>query len=1722
MTRAPSRPRIRAATAAVAVTASAIAAVALLPSADADDARDKIEQSVLDDLRDGSATFFLSLSDRADVRAASQSDDPGTVTYEAMTAFADDYQSGLRDILDRHDADYEAFWITNTIKVTGDAELVDELAARGEVVQIRPERSLTLSEPVETVSVDAEDGVQWGVEAVKADQVWAEFGVDGDGVVIGSIDSGVQYDHPALVASYRGNDGDGFTHDYNWFDPSGICPEDAPCDNQGHGTHTVGTMVGADGYGVAPGARWMAAKGCEARSCSEEALLASGQWMLAPTDLDGDNPRPDLAPDIINNSWGGGRGEDWYGEIIDAWRSAGIFAPFAAGNGANGQCGTVDSPGDNAGTYTVGAVDSTGTVAAFSGRGPAMTEGKPDITAPGVDVVSTVPGGQYAQMSGTSMATPHISGIVALLWSASPALYRQVDATAEALNSTAVDTEDTTCGGDAEFNHVYGNGIADALAAVAAAPRGDVGLVTGTVTDAATGEPVRSAAITVVGEHGRTTTSDADGRFRVRVSVGEYEITAAGYGYRSVSESVTVSTDEESTVDFSLIATPRHDVTGVVTDPYGRPVAGSAVTIDGAPIDSVVTATDGSFRFDEVAEGEYDVTVTPADPARCLGPTTDRLHVDGLVVNEIAIDWRVDPFGWYCSDTEYRWEKVRDEVAIAGDEDAAVVELPFPVDFYGAEYPAVTVNTNGRIGFTDDKLGLRENTALPTATNPNGFLAAFWDDLVIDERASVRSGLVGRGADERFVIEFDDAALASNTKARISFQVVFAEDGGIVVQYRNLRGDAEAGESATVGVESPQGSVATMYSYNAPVLFDGLAIRFDGPEPGEVDTTEVELSTFDPEATDSASSSLDESWRSSSEESDTPPEAGPGELVFAERSVVDSDNGLASVLNLGGTSDRLQVNEFGVFARIEEDGDRVWRRGPAEFYGEWPVTPARPWDSGQPAFRVPVGLSGVGLTGGDLDGATALGDLTGDGVDDLAFISIVGAGPGWAIKVPGHQLSYGTFVTVLDGETGETVWHRFFAFAVSVVISDGTLVVADQPVSHRQATDAYQATVTAYAFEPVDGAVTVTETWTIDGGSRTGAWPAMELVSDGIVALSSEDVAIAGSAQLRLIDAATGEVSWNADVVDAPRSIAYDEARRVLVGTEQTPFSENSAYTLATYALDDGARTVVSRRVNALPVNLTIADVTKARGAEYLVAEAILDQYGWADVTQLRAVDGQGRQQWPSYSVKRSPDNGHDGSLMLGVTVVDGTILVNRADDSTRGLPGYNELAWSAGLTAIDGRDGDRRWETTGTTASPTYSFVEDGRTPVVTTIAADQTVYSYRVSDGRLVEKGANLGVVTAMLSADVNGDAVQDLIVGGSSHGLFALDGSDLDSTPTILWQAELPGSVRELEFADDGASIVVAASTAAVVVDTLSGRVTSVIDGHDELVWSVTVGDVDGRSGDEIIVPTDAVRAYSVKGKRLWSHDPGDGAIFASASISNGVVYASYGPRFGTEADLGATAVALSGDRGRVQWTTTSERYATPQLWGGVAAEATMPGVDGPAVAFAWTTVDQNGVTEFLDPDTGESLGSFQTTGRAGHRGFSTIEGEFAQLTSYQTHQFRVDGHTPTAMTGDPWDAAVATGPSGERLVVMANAGYLAMWNASMLGAGVNYPRSIEDTTWGISTQDLIVVDLTGDGVDEVIGFTGDPLGYDMVLGLTGYGQWQASSDRTGIVVYNVTTP
>ena len=426
--------------------------------------------------------LFVILKDQADlsgIRQITEIDERRTAAYQILTQHANETQAGLRSALDDFGVEYTPYYLVNALEVRGGTLVRLYLSTRPEVDRVISSPRLRPvgqdEAPLVMESESTSPGLQWNVRRIGADKVWSEFGVRGEGIVIGHSDTGVDVNHPALKESYRGNtEGD----DYNWFDPWNGKP--SPYDDGGHGTHTLGTILGKDGIGIAPGATWFACANLNRNLANPALYLDCMQFMLAPFPQGGDPLKdgdPARAADVLNNSWGCPELEGCDPNALLAaanhLRDAGIFVVVSAGNdGPN--CGTVNAPPSlYDSVFSVGAMDQAGNMAFFSSRGPVTADGsgriKPDITAPGVDILSSLRGGGYGSNSGTSMAGPHVAGAVTLLWSADPTLIGDIDRTEQLLIQAADPYTGSTSVGCFEGdvpNAAYGYGVLDVYEAV--------------------------------------------------------------------------------------------------------------------------------------------------------------------------------------------------------------------------------------------------------------------------------------------------------------------------------------------------------------------------------------------------------------------------------------------------------------------------------------------------------------------------------------------------------------------------------------------------------------------------------------------------------------------------------------------------------------------------------------------------------------------------------------------------------------------------------------------------------------------------------------------------------------------------------------------------------------------------------------------------------------------------------------------------------------------------------------------------------------------------------------------------------------------------------------------------------------------------------------------------------------------------------------------------------
>jgi hypothetical protein len=408
------------------------------------EALDKIEPLILEKLATSDQTdFFIWMAERADLSAAYRlrtKEQRGRFVYEMLLETAEHSQRGLRQYLDSLGVEYRPFYIANKILVRGGNQaLVQRIAVRADVSHITANHEVQLDEPsIEPPALEQILSVESNISFVGADSVW-DMGVTGQGTVLANNDTGLQWDHPALIDQYRGSDGATVDHNYNWWDATGTYPT-AAGDDHGHGTHTTGTMVGDDGdanqIGMAPGAKTIHCKNMTGDGTGTDATFTECfEWNLAPWDLNGENANPDLAPDAINNSWGyQGGNVTLFKDEIAALHAAGILVEVSAGN-EGPWCGSVRSPGDYAEVLTTGSVNHggayPGTTALLSSRGPSDLDAGyfPDVMAPGENIRSSVPDDQYTLKSGTSMAGPHAVGLVGLIWSACPKLRGKIRTT---------------------------------------------------------------------------------------------------------------------------------------------------------------------------------------------------------------------------------------------------------------------------------------------------------------------------------------------------------------------------------------------------------------------------------------------------------------------------------------------------------------------------------------------------------------------------------------------------------------------------------------------------------------------------------------------------------------------------------------------------------------------------------------------------------------------------------------------------------------------------------------------------------------------------------------------------------------------------------------------------------------------------------------------------------------------------------------------------------------------------------------------------------------------------------------------------------------------------------------------------------------------------------------------------------------------------------------------
>ncbi len=536
------------------------------------------------------------------------------------------FEAELRSLKERGSVDgYTAYWIDNMFVVNAKPQFFYSLMERGDIRAVSENFTVELIEPLRgDVSIEApneerrpardpldEELTTPGQDAIGATRVNREMGITGQGVLVANLDTGVDGTHPALASRWRGLTAG---NSAAWLDVLNSSPTNFPTDNNSHGTHVMGTICGreidANGdtitVGSAPDAEWIACNAIDqgtGESLNND-ILTAFQWFANP---DGDMSTTNDVPDVLQNSWGVNRNFVTYTQCFDLWNTAianlealGCVVTFSAGN-EGPSSSTMRSPAihelSEVQFFSVGAASVADTstppypIAIFSSRGPSPCGGtfiKPEIAAPGVNIYSSIPGGLYSgSFSGTSMAGPHVAGILALMRQACPNC--DPITLKEALLETAVDAGYGAVGNDNTFGYGFLNGYAAVQSVF------NLGVVRGIVSCG--GQAVEGATVKLI-EVGKSEVTDTLGGYLIGASAATYTIQVTKFGYDPMTvPGVEILSGDTIEINIELFLSPLAVVSGKVYDENGEGYPGSAVEALNVPVDPTSSDVDGTYSL---------------------------------------------------------------------------------------------------------------------------------------------------------------------------------------------------------------------------------------------------------------------------------------------------------------------------------------------------------------------------------------------------------------------------------------------------------------------------------------------------------------------------------------------------------------------------------------------------------------------------------------------------------------------------------------------------------------------------------------------------------------------------------------------------------------------------------------------------------------------------------------------------------------------------------------------------------------------------------------------------------------------------------------------------------------------------------------------------------------------------------------------------------------------
>ncbi|MFF7337118.1 hypothetical protein ACFZAT_07210 [Streptomyces sp. NPDC008163] len=856
----------------------------------------------------------------------------------------------------------------------------------------------------------------------------------------------------------------------------------------------------------------------------------------------------------------------------------------------------------------------------------------------------------------------------------------------------------------------------------------------------------------------------------------------------------------------------------------------------------------------------------------------------------------------------------------------------------------------------------------------------------------------------------------------------------------------------------------------------------------------------------------------------------------------ETPRGAAGTLALGGTHDWVGIFSGGAVSRYDADGDAVWQRTSHSLFTDWQVKPKLVYQAEE--FS-PVLHQGYNPYQPTLSGSHpfAQDDFNHDGVDDIAVAYSVGDSPARPFTSPGSELSSGTFVSLLDGRSGTMLWHKLLpGYVGSLSAQDGRLIAANvtgpdwgnNPVAEAGNS---RSSLIAYAFERgAHGAVTGRTAWTYSTEAPFALWSDIETMGRGRVAVSWTDTPLGlgtprpAAGHVMVLDTDRGKVLTDVKTPGYPRIVHKDPGSdRVLVAEQNDPL-DAVRWDLTAVDVRSGKRSVLTSRDNTIPEAFVVNEDAHGKQARYAVAELGINADLTDGTSAVSGWDERGRTTW-TYRTRSTVGRPNAPTLSLTVDPHGRGQVYAAVADPVAQTRTRTDGPEHSQLVAIDATSGRTQWVREGAVVG---SQVTPYRGAMLT-VGYDLTAYTFGA--GGDAKPLPLLGDAYTGLATDVNGDGVKDVVVGGQSRGVFALDGRTMDRTsPRVLWKQPLSASIRELTLGTVKDSrgraaqrIVAATSHGFAVLVPKDGKPLSDVDTG---TFQAGVAVADGH----VIASGDTLSAYTAEGRPVWSYRPkgttGKTVVYSVPATADGRIYLEYGgvrAATGTGAsDPAPTAVALDAAKGSELWTMKPQGLAATWIeqQGGVLADKDIPGADGHAVAFAWggdkvTTVTH--LVQTVDGRTGEVLTSDDSAGSATFQNFAASPGQgLVELHTNAATVHPADGAAPYLARALAllYQGAFATTGDGDETFLAGVLGIIGFDQPFEKKAGGYVQAGLRE--FGLAAGNLVPADLDGDKATDLIALQRDWGGYALSQNIGGYGAdtFAVDSYQHGVSVLELT--